>query len=158
MKRILTTVMIIAAFAGMTTITSCTKTCDPGYEGTDCKTEVRAKYLGNYNASESKNGGTAYSYSGSVLTSSSNVQEIYINRIPNGTGFFNTNVKATIDGNAVTIANQNPDGDAYYITGTGAFSATTPATITFTYTVTGPNGAVPPVTVTDSYTATWTKQ
>ena len=158
MKKIFNSFLIVAVMASVASISSCTKTCDAGYEGSDCKTQVRTKYLGNYTASESKNGGTPYTYSGSVLTSSGDVQEIYINRIPNGTGFFNTNVKAKVDGNAVTIASQNPDGDAYYITGTGAFSATTPATITFTYTVTGPNGATPPVTVTDAYTSTWTKQ
>lgn len=157
MKKVFKSFLAIAIIGAVTTVTSCTKTCDPGYEGDDCKTEVRTKFLGNYNASESKNGGTAYSYSGSILTSSANVQEIFINRIPNGTGFFNTNVKATIDGNAITIANQNPDGDDYYITGTGAYSSST-STITFTYTVTGPNSGIPPVNVTDSYTSTWTKQ
>jgi len=156
MKKLLYSTMMVGALAF--SITSCTKTCEPGYEGSDCKTEVRTKILGNYSASESKNGGASYSYSGSVLTSSGDIQEIFINRIPNGTGFFNTNVKATIDGNAITISNQNPDGDDYYITGNGSFSSGSPSTITFTYTVTGPNNATPPVNITDSYTATWTQQ
>jgi hypothetical protein len=155
MKKIIGTFMTIAVFTALISTTSCKKECDAGYEGDNCKTEVRAKYLGNYTASETKNGGAAYTYSGSILTSSASVTEIFINRIPNGTGFFNTNVKATVNGNAISIPDQAPDGDEYHITGTGALSG---STLTLTYTVTGPNGATPPVTVTDAYSSVWTKQ
>ena len=157
MKKIWKTFVAITAFAAVSSVTSCTKECDAGYEGDNCKTEMREKFLGNYNASESKNGGTPYSYSGSILTSSGSVSEIYINRIPNGTGFFNTNVKATVDGTSLTIADQEPDGDDYHISGTGVYSSTG-STVTFTYQVSGPDNSTPPVVVTDSYSATWTKQ
>ena len=155
MKNSFKLFIAVAVFAAIASITSCTKTCDAGFEGSNCKTEVRTKYIGNYTASETKNGGAPYSYSGTIDTVSGSISDISINRIPNGTGFFNTNVRATVDGNAVNIPNQNPDGDAYYITGTGALSGTT---LTFTYTVSGPDNSTPPVTVTDSYTSTWTRQ
>jgi hypothetical protein len=155
MNKIFKGILIVATFATVGMVSSCTKTCDTGYEGSDCKTEVRTKYVGNYSASEVKNGGAAYTYSGSIATSSAGVTAIVIDRIPNAHSFFNTNVKATVNGAAVTIADQTPDNDAYHIAGTGALSGTT---LTLTFTVTGPNNATPPVTITDSYTSTWTKQ
>lgn len=111
--------------------------------------------LGDYNASESKNSGTPYTYSGEIKTAST-VTEVYISRIPNGTGFFNNDVKASVSGNTLTINSQEPDDDNYYIEGTGTFTAGTPAKIEFVFTVKGSNGLTPPVTVTDNYTATWT--
>lgn len=52
MKKILNSLFIMAAVTAMFSVTSCTKTCDLGYEGSDCKTETRAKYLGNFNGTE----------------------------------------------------------------------------------------------------------
>ena len=51
--------MVAAAFAGLVTVSSCSKTCDPGYEGTDCKTETRAKYIGAFTGTETCDGGTS---------------------------------------------------------------------------------------------------
>jgi ferritin-like protein len=45
MKKIFKSFLIVAVMASVASISSCTKTCDPGYEGTDCKTETRAKVL-----------------------------------------------------------------------------------------------------------------
>lgn len=156
MKKLFRPFLMVATVATVFAMSSCTKECDEGYEGTDCKTEVRAKMLGDYNATESKNGGANYSYSGSIVTSSADVTEVFINRMPNGTNFFNTNVKATVSGNTLTIANQEPDHDGYSISGSGEFNAGTPSTITFTYQVSGDNGSG--TTVIDGYTATWTRQ
>ena len=52
MKKIFNSLFIMAAVTAMFSVTSCTKTCDLGYEGSDCKTETRAKYLGNFNGTE----------------------------------------------------------------------------------------------------------
>ena len=40
MKKITTAIMLLVTLAAVTTISSCTKTCDNGFEGSDCKTFV----------------------------------------------------------------------------------------------------------------------
>ncbi|HWB62183.1 MAG TPA: hypothetical protein VG603_01645 [Chitinophagales bacterium] len=154
MKKSIKSLLAFGAISAILVVSSCTKTCDTGYEGSDCKTEVRAKFLSNnISASETKNGGTAYSYSTSIISSSSDLLTVYLTKVANG--FFNSNVKATVNGTALTIESQEPDADGYTIQGNGSI---TDKTITLTYTITGLNAAVPPVTVTDTYQATWTIQ
>ena len=48
MKRLFKFFMIGAVSAALLSTTSCSKTCDPGYEGNDCKTLANAKFLGTY--------------------------------------------------------------------------------------------------------------
>ena len=48
MKKIFNSLFIMAAITAMFSTTSCTKTCDEGFEGDDCKTEWRTKFLGTY--------------------------------------------------------------------------------------------------------------
>lgn len=52
MKKLFKPFMVAAAFAGLMTVSSCTKTCDEGFEGDDCKTEIRAKYVGAFTGTE----------------------------------------------------------------------------------------------------------
>ncbi len=46
MKKIVSFFAAAALVATMMTTSSCTKTCDAGYEGSDCKTVSAAKYYG----------------------------------------------------------------------------------------------------------------
>ena len=45
--------LALSTLAVVMTIASCTKTCDTGVEGSDCKTEMRTKFLGSWTASDS---------------------------------------------------------------------------------------------------------
>ena len=119
--------------------------CATGYEGTNCETEIRAKFLGSYNVSESCQSGN-YTFSMSVTSSSTGVSNIIINNFY-GIGI---SVSATINGNSVTIPNQtiNDQGLALTISGSGQLSGNI---LTLTYNISA--GAD-----SDSCTATCTKQ
>ena len=45
MKKIFNSFLIVAVMASVASISSCTKTCDAGYEGSDCKTQILTKFL-----------------------------------------------------------------------------------------------------------------
>lgn len=51
MKKIFGFILTVAVAAMIST--SCTKTCDPGYEGSKCTTEMRTKLIGSWTASDS---------------------------------------------------------------------------------------------------------
>ena len=77
MKKLFYSVVVAAALA--TGLNSCTKTCDPGYEGSDCKTEVRAKYVANYLVSGTDTDGDTYTNIPVEITASStDVQKVLI--------------------------------------------------------------------------------
>ena len=59
MKKLFRPFLIVAVAASLFAVSSCTKTCDDGFEGDNCKTEVRAKYLGTYNGTETCSGGSS---------------------------------------------------------------------------------------------------
>ncbi|MCW3127127.1 MAG: hypothetical protein JWO03_2785 [Bacteroidetes bacterium] len=159
MKKLVSFLTATALVVTLMTTSSCTKTCDAGYEGSDCKTQVRTKFVNTYTASETKNAGTPYTYPTSITagTSATDITQVIITKITGqnlGTGGFFTNyVTGTVSGSTLTIANQSPDGDGYYITGSGTITGTT---VALTYSISGPNNATPPVTVTDNYITTLT--
>ena len=157
MKKLVKFFAVAALLGTLMTTQSCTKTCDAGYEGSDCKTLMTAKFINsNWSVTESKNGGTPYTYSSSISQSSTDISKVLISKVANQ--FFNSNVVGTVSNSTtITITNQNPDGDNYYITTTGT-NAVANNVMTLNYSITGPNGATPPVTVTDNYTSTWTHQ
>lgn len=119
--------------------------CATGYEGTNCETEIRAKFLGSYTVSESCQSGN-YSFSLSITSSSAGVSNIIINNFYD----IGINVSATINGNSVTIPNQtiNDGGVALTISGSGQLSGNI---LTLTYNISAG-------TESDSCTATCTKQ
>lgn len=151
MNKLFKSFMTIAAFSALTIVSSCTKTCDEGFEGDKCDTEIRAKFIDNYDVSESKNSNAPYSYTTSITTSSANVLQVNISEL--GGNFFNSSVKATVDGTSLTIASQDPDSDGYTIAGSGTISNNT---VSLTYTITGEDGGGS--VVTDNYSATLTPQ
>lgn len=72
--------------------------CDPGYEGTDCNTETRAKFLGEYTGPESCTIGTD-NYKIKVLSNIGIVTNVYLMDLfaPG------TSVTAVVDGTTLTI-------------------------------------------------------
>ncbi len=146
MKKIFNSFLIVAVMASVASISSCTKTCDPGFEGTDCKTEVRAKFLGNYAASDSP-GSLTYSV---VIGNGTSLSDVVISSSFSDNYFVNS-VKATVSDKTITIARQQPDSDNYFVEGTGTING---KTITWNYNII--NATVSPETAI-SYTATWVK-
>ncbi|MBL7800270.1 MAG: hypothetical protein JNL95_06045 [Chitinophagales bacterium] len=123
MKKLLNFLMIGAVSAMLVTTSSCTKTCDAGYEGSDCKTEVRTKYYGNY-----KTSGTAVNTSGSftitdlivsVSSNASDVQNFNFSYTIGGDTYL-LNGKIDANGTAFTVPSQTAFGLTY--TGTGTFT------------------------------------
>lgn len=147
MNKIFKTFFAVFAFATIATMMSCTKTCDPGYEGDKCDTEIRAKYLSsNYSVTEVCTvSGSIGPYTASITSSSTDILKIFLNNF----GDFNSNitVTATVDGNNITIASQTVSG--YTINGSGSLSGNT---LTLNYAVAATGGG------TETCTATWLKQ
>ena len=119
--------------------------CATGYEGTNCETEVRAKFVGSYSVQESCQSGN-YTFSMSVTSSSTGVSNIIINNFYD----IGISVSASITGNSVTIPNQtiNDQGVAFTVSGSGQLSGNI---LTLTYNISA--GAD-----SDSCTAPCTKQ
>lgn len=141
----------LLAFAGMTTMTftSCQddEVCPNGYEGKDCATEVRTKFLGTYAASDIDQDGDTYTYTTSIAKDATDVTKM---NIGNFSGLFDGTVTATtLSGYSFTIPNQEPDGDGYTVSGSGTISDNT---ISVSYTITQPV-----TSATTDYTGTWTK-
>lgn len=104
--------------------------CADGYEGTNCDTEMRAKFLGNFNITESCSSGTD-TYSCVIATSSSNVANISFSNLYNS----GIAVSGTVNGTAVTIASQSLATAT--ISGSGVISTTGVITLTYTVSVGG---------------------
>jgi hypothetical protein len=113
--------------------TTCTCACATGYEGSDCETLVRSKFLGSWGAVEDCSQSAATTYSVTITSSPSGTDRILLS---NFWGAFTSAVIATVDGDRLTIASQEPDGDGYFVNGTGTIVTTAGvSTITLTYNV-----------------------
>jgi hypothetical protein len=117
--------------------------CRIGYEGANCLTPVRSKFLfSGYNVSESN-----HSYSASILASNTQIDQVYLYNLGNGL-FLNT-VSAICVGNTITIPRQKPDLNPTYVQGSGTISS---GVITLFY-ETQDSGSI----VTHGSTSTWTR-
>lgn len=125
---------------------SCTKTCDAGYEGSDCKTEVRAKIIGTYKVVENCSSTGAANYNVSITKSGTDVQVVLVNPMGGYTGITGT---GTVEGTSLTFATQTQSGYTFSA-GTGTISADG-GTISMSYTVAAGGQ-------TETCTGTWTKQ
>lgn len=119
--------------------------CAAGYQGTDCGTEMRAKFLGVYNVSESCTSGN-YTYQININTSASGVANVVIGNF----GGVGASVIASVNGSAITIANQTIDvqGTPVTFSGSGQISGSI-LTISYTLSAAG---------TSDPCTSTCTKQ
>lgn len=136
--------------------------CDLGYEKDkdgNCTVATRDKFLGNYTVNETcSNSGTATPYPVGIIAGV-NINEVKMNGVygPVASGGFAKSVVATVSGNTLTIARQQPDGDNIYIVGSGTIVTTsTPVKINVSYTVTDETPGSPVVTNTCN-TVTFTK-
>ncbi len=88
--------------------------CTTGYEGDDCSTEWRAKFIASYKSSGTDNtGGTYTDIPTNIATSSSGVSKIIINI----TGAFSFTATLT-SSTTFTVDNQTVSGYTYSGTGT----------------------------------------
>jgi hypothetical protein len=120
--------------------------CATGYEGTNCETEIRTKFVKTWTAKDTEVGGPALPVYTSPISKGAAVTDVLISDFSDE--YFINDVKATISGNTITIPSQTPDNDNYKVSGTGTYNATDKK-ITWTYTITDPLGAI------ISYTGTW---
>lgn len=100
--------------------------CATGYEGTDCGTEMRTKFLGNYSILDGCYPGTPYT--STISTSADAVNKVAISNILGNT--LNGTAKATISGTSITIPNQtvtDSDNEIWTVEGmsTGTLSSNT---------------------------------
>lgn len=116
MKKVFKPFMMMATVAGILAVSSCTKTCDEGYEGSDCKTEVRAKFLGNYHGTEQCTVGND-EYNVVIAASSTDVVKVTISNVYNQ-GFTAT---ASVSGSSLTIESQTVVSGVV-VSGTGSVS------------------------------------
>lgn len=131
MKNIFKPFLMAATVASLFFVSSCTKTCDPGFEGSDCKTEVRAKVIGTYNVPENCTVTGSASYSVLVTKSSTEVTKVLIAPFGGYTGVTGTLV---LDGSSLTGENFTTAGGAGFSNITGTVSADG-TTISFSYQV-----------------------
>jgi hypothetical protein len=149
-KLALSAIIPLSTLAALT-MTSCTKdetlVCDIGYEGSDCKTEVRSKFIKTWNAEDVPPSGSKLLYTCPVATSTSSVVSVIISK-SFADNYFENNLNATISGTTITISPQIPDGDGYKVEGTGTLAN---GKIQWTYTITPPVGMGSPVTNTGNW-------
>lgn len=147
MKRIFNLLVAgVVATTFMMTQSCGSKVCDAGYEGTDCKTEMRAKIIGTYKVVENCSTTGAATYNVNITKSGTDVQLVLVNPMGGYTGITGT---GSVDGTALTFATQTNNGYTFSA-GTGTISADG-STISMTYTVAA-GGA------SETCTGTWTKQ
>ncbi|MFN8310353.1 MAG: hypothetical protein U0T73_10365 [Chitinophagales bacterium] len=105
MKKVFSFLTAGLLTAALVTTSSCTKTCDPGYEGSDCKTAMNAKFAGTYSVKDTATTGgtsTVYNYSMTITAPSSTPSSVSISNFGGfGTG---TTISGTVDGTSLTVA------------------------------------------------------
>ncbi len=128
----------------------CVCECDLGYEGDRCETEERAKFLATYTVSERQNSGVPYSFTAGIVPLSSDVRKVALTGFSDG--LFASPIIATISGTSISIANQDPDSDGYFVEGSGTILNDV---INLSFTIRGDDGSGN--IVTDNYQSQWTK-
>lgn len=164
-KNIAFSAMLALGAFGAVTYTSCNKdeckdvvcqnggtcvdgncVCATGYEGANCETESRAKFVKSWTATDTEVGGAALPTYSAIVTAGTSVTEVKIANFSDD--FFTADVIATVSGNTITIASQAPDNDNYRVSGTGTYN-TVDKKISLSYTLTNPQN------VSVSYTGSW---
>lgn len=119
--------------------------CAAGYEGEECSTQIRSKFLSSYNVSESCPSGN-FTYTISITTSSQGISQVLISNF----GGYGVSVNATASGSSLNVPTQQVDisGNSATFSGSGQLSGNI---LTMTYTISG-GGA------SETCTMTCTKQ
>ncbi len=130
------------------TCTDGTCSCPSGYEGANCDTKSNAKFINaaGWQVTEDGTSSSAATYVVNITANSTIANGIYISNVWDS---FTATVNATVDGNNITIARQQPDNDGFYVEGNGTINTNlNPVTITVKYKVTDETGT--PI-VTDDF-------
>ncbi|MEN9347482.1 MAG: hypothetical protein RLZZ77_993 [Bacteroidota bacterium] len=119
--------------------------CDAGFEGTDCGTQMRTKFIASYAVSEACTSGN-YTYDMTISTSATSASSVIIDNF-GGVGISAT---GTVNGKTLTIPNATSDVGGVSVTyqGSGQINGNI---LTMSYSLTY-NGT------TDPCTSTCTKQ
>ena len=120
--------------------------CATGYEGKNCETVSRLKFIKTWTSSDTEVGGNAVPTYNAIVSAGTEIYDVKIGKFSDN--FFTNDVKATVSGNTISIAPQSPDNDNYYVSGSGTFDATTNK-ITWSYTLTSPTNQ------TKTYSGSW---
>jgi hypothetical protein len=136
--------LTLGAFSAVT-MTSCSKddeTCKVGYEGTDCKTLSRDKFIGNWKGTEACTEGTDEYNIGITAGSGSEITVVYSNVYNQGfTGTGSMTGQNGFSFNGTGAGGVTFSGTATYEAGTGRISVTykvmTGSTLTNECTFTG---------------------
>lgn len=151
MKKIVSFFAAAALVATMMTTSSCSKTCEAGYEGSDCKTQVRAKYYGNWNVNGTDNSTPPGTYTNKDLTiaagSSSSIFTLRFSSIG-----LDLVLTGTLGGDGKTFTIDQSTTGSYTYTGTGTFTSSSAMTLNLTEV----DASTTPATTT-LYTFTGTK-
>lgn len=156
MNKIFKGILGVVVLATMVSVSSCTKTCDAGYEGSDCKTQVRAKILTNngtatYNVDNNSCASSLTTSWHSTIVPASGISSVLLTNVGHlvcGSGTIDLN--ATIDGTTITIPSQTVCSATISGTGTVTVSgSTTTISVTYSYNVAGG--------LSGSCTERWTK-
>lgn len=121
--------------------------CEAGFEGDACTIESREDMISSYNVTDNCSASGQDTYEVGVTAGSASADVI---RISNFWAIFVNSVEATVDGDNITITEQEPDADGWKVSGSGTFNADA-GTMSWNYSVIDPDGNV------DACTATWTK-
>lgn len=121
--------------------------CDAGYEGEACDVESRADMIASYSVADVCSASGADSYECDITASSASADGILISDF---WAIFVNDVTATVSGDEITIAEQEPDGDGWKVSGSGTYNED--GTIDFDYNIVDPDGNA------DQCDATWTKK
>lgn len=114
--------------------------CDVGY-AKDANGQCTLRFIGQYNVSEDCSASAPAAYL-ITIAEGATASDVTITNFWN---LFQNSVKATVDGNNITIARQEPDNDKFFVQGNGVISVdgSGKVVITFTYTVSDETGATP---------------
>jgi ATP-dependent protease Clp ATPase subunit len=107
----------IICLAALVAIAACTKLCSSGYEGSDCNTLAKTKFIGVWTVTLPPTG-VAYL---DTISSASGAPNITISRAFAAYTFAHA-INATVSNNMVTIPLQQPDSNSNTVQGTGTLA------------------------------------
>lgn len=146
MKNLFKPFLMAATVASLFFVSSCTKTCDEGYEGTDCKTEIRAKFIGQWKGNDVCTTGPYNNITITLASSTSSVLNVTLTNL-GGFGGTETITAKVNAGGALEFTGAAISGNRT-ITGTITSSGTS---LNVSYTVTPATGT-PDVCSGSNYT------
>lgn len=106
--------------------------CSTGYEGTNCQTESRTKFIKSWSASD-QTGSSNLVYTVAIAAGAQINSVLISNAFSDD--FFANPITATVQGNTISIAEQRPDGSSsnFKVSGSGSYEN---GKINWTYVIT----------------------